>query len=99
MREPKTVTLKRTYLPLLRRALTRYMRRQRRAKDYTSVQYAASALRSLPRHLPYVWTVYPHDWPVISKALRPGNSRPEQGSEEAQMYSLYQWFLSKGCTS
>lgn len=37
--------------------------------------------------------MYPHEWRVITKALRPTGSKPKPGSNAAKLYALYQWIL------
>lgn len=35
------------------------------------------------------------DWPLLSRALRPGGSNPAPGTPEAQQYALYLWMLQR----
>lgn len=88
-RAAQSVRLSKQEIDMVSEALKLYARWQSNL-DPPKARHARVIRKALPTSLPYTLIVFPTEWEIISRALRPEGSNPTPGSEHAYWYSLYQ---------
>lgn len=85
-----SIRLQPKHIALLRDMLTQHQTRTREQGNTEESRATARLIsNTLPRNLPYDLSLYPYEWAIVSRALRPNGSNPEPGSTEAAAYALY----------
>lgn len=89
------IRLSRHQAPLLRQALQEAAAHARAQNDYDRHRRLKTILHGLPKSLPYDLSLYASEWPLISQALRPGDTHrsPTRGTQELRYRALYQYLL------
>lgn len=89
MEQSKTIRLSYKHIHLLRNMLHLYSGRMRQQGFPTEARKAKRLCSSLPSRLPYDLDLYPHEWAIVSRALRADGPKPEPGTIASAAQALY----------